>query len=80
MLNIREAFKNRGFSAEDIQEALQNAEDLRTAGYNEETVEAMCEGYLADCDSIEGEFTLEKLMMTIDSEQAFADFWEDTNA
>ena len=29
---------------------------------------------------IEGEFTLEKLMMAVDPDQAFVDFWEGTNA
>jgi hypothetical protein len=79
-LNIKEAFKNRGFDEDTLNEAMQNAEDLRAAGYNEETVEALYESYLEDGTVIEGEFTLEKLMMAVDPDQAFTDFWEETNA
>jgi hypothetical protein len=79
-LNIKEAFKNRGFDEETLTEAMQNAEDLRAAGYNEETVEALYESYLEEVTVIEGEFTVEKLMMAIDPDQAWTDFWEETNA
>lgn len=79
-MNIREALKVRGITEELIREAEQNAEDLRAAGYNEETVEALCESYLEEGTLIKGEFTIEKLMMAIDPDQAFADFWEETNA
>lgn len=79
-MNIVEAMKTRGLSEELINEASQNAEDLREAGYNEDTVEALCEAYLSEGTIINGEFTIEKLMMAIDPDQAFADFWEDTNA
>lgn len=79
-LNIREAFERKGLSEETLKEALQNAEDLRAAGYNEETVEALYESYLEEGTVIEGEFTIEKLMMAIDPEQAWTDFWEATNA
>lgn len=80
MRNIREALEARGFTEETIREAVQDAEDLRAAGYDEETVEALCESYTEDGFVIKGEFTLEKLMMAIDPDQAFADFWEATNA
>jgi hypothetical protein len=80
MRNIREALEARGFTEEAIREAVQDAEDLRAAGYDEETVEALCESYTEDGTVIKGEFTLEKLMMAIDPDQAFADFWEATNA
>lgn len=79
-LNIKEAFKDRGFDEDTLNEAMQNAEDLRAAGYNEETVEALYESYLEEGTVIEGEFTLEKLMMAVDPDQAFTDFWEETNA
>ena len=79
-LNINEAFKACGLSDEVLKEARQNADDLRAAGYNEETVEALYESYLYEGTVIEGEFTLEKLMMAVDPDQAWADFWEDTNA
>lgn len=80
-MNIREALEVRGLSAELIEEALQNVKDLREAGYDDEdTVEALCEAYLGEGTVIEGEFTLEKLMMAIDPDQAFADFWEGANA
>jgi hypothetical protein len=79
-LNIREAMKARGHNEDIIKEALQSAEDLRAAGYNEETVEAFYESYLEEGTIIEGEFTLEKMMMAIDPDQAFTDFWEETNA
>ena len=79
-MDIREAFEKRGLSAETLNEAMQTAEDLRMAGYNEETVEALYESYLEEGTVITGEFTLEKLMMAIDPDEAFADFWEETNA
>ncbi len=79
-MNIREALEVRGLTEELIKEAEQAAEDLRAAGYNEETVEALCESYLEEGTLIKGEFTLEKLMMAIDPDQAFAAFWEKTNA
>ena len=79
-MDIKEAFEKRGLSTETIKEAMQNAEDLRMAGYNEETVEALYESYLEEGTVIKGEFTLEKLMMAIDPDEAFAEFWEDTNA
>ena len=79
-LNITETLKERGYSEDIIQEAKQTANALRDAGYNEETVEALYESYLEDGTSIEGEFTIEKLLMAIDPEQAFNDFWEETNA
>lgn len=79
-MDIREALEARGLTRETINEAIQNAEDLKAAGYNNETVEAMYESYLEESTIINGEFTLEKLMMVIDPDQAFADFWEETNA
>ena len=79
-MNIREALEVRGLNEELIKEAEQSAEDLRAAGYNEETVEALCESYLEEGTLIKGEFTLEKLMMAIDPDQAFTDFWEEANA
>ncbi len=79
-LNIREAFKSKGFDEKTLNEALQNAEDLRAAGYNEETVEALYESYLEEGTVIEGEFTTEKLLQAIDSDFAWEDFWENTNA
>lgn len=79
-MDIREAFEKRGLSIETLNEAMQSAEELRAAGYDEETVEALYESYLEEGTIIEGEFTLEKLMMAIDPDQAFADFWEETNA
>lgn len=79
-MDIREALEARGLTRETINEAIQNAEDLKAAGYNNETVEAMYESYLEESTIINGEFTLEKLMMAIDPDQAFADFWEETNA
>jgi hypothetical protein len=80
MINIRETLEVRGLSAELIKEAQQSAEELRAAGYDEETVEALCESYLGESTVIKGEFTLEKLMIAIDPEEAFAEFWEETNA
>jgi hypothetical protein len=79
-MNIREALEVRGLTEELIKEAEHNAEALRAAGYNEETVEALCESYLEEGTIIKGEFTLEKLMMAIDEDQAFTEFWEGTNA
>ena len=79
-MNIREAFEKRGLTAEVFNEAMQNAEDLKSAGYNDETVEAIYESYLEEGTIIDGEFTLEKLMMAIDPDEAFAEFWEETNA
>lgn len=79
-MNIREALEVRGLNEELIKEAEQDAEALRAAGYNEETVEALCESYLEEGTLIKGEFTLEKLMMAIDPDQAFTDFWEEANA
>lgn len=79
-MNLREALEAYGIKEELIKEAEQDAEALRAAGYNEETVEALCESYLAESTVIEGEFTLEKLIMVIDPDQAFVDFWEATNA
>lgn len=79
-LNIKEAFKAKGFDDELLQEALQNAEDLRAAGYNEETVEALYESYLEEGTVIEGEVTLEKLMMAVDPDWAWEEFWENANA
>ena len=79
-MDIREAFEKRGFSAEVLKEARQNADDLRAAGYNEETIDALYESYLEEGTIIKGEFTLEKLMMAIDPDEAFVEFWEDTNA
>ena len=80
MRNIREALEARGLTEDTIQEAIQNAKDVRAAGYNEDTVKALYESYLEEGTVINGEFTLEKLMMAIDPDQAFADFWEETNA
>ena len=79
-LNIKEAFKSRGIDKKILEEALQNAEGIRAAGYNEETVEALYESYLEEGTVIKGEITLEKLMMAVDPDQAWADFWEETNA
>jgi hypothetical protein len=78
--NIREALETSGLKEELIRVAVQNAEDIREAGYNEETVEALRESYTVNGPVIEGEFTIEKLMMATDPEQAFADFWEGANA
>lgn len=79
-MDIRESLKNKGLTDELICEAIQNAEDLKAAGYNDETVEALYDSYLEEGTRIKGEFTLEKLDMSIDPDDAFADFWEDTNA
>lgn len=78
-LNIVEALKAK-YNDDTIVEALQNAEDLRAAGYNEETIEALYESYLEEGTVITGEVTLEKLMMAVDPEQAWKEFWENTNA
>jgi hypothetical protein len=80
MRNIREALEAHGLTADTICEAVQDAEDTRAAGYNEDTIKALYESYLEEGTIIKGEFTLEKLMMAIDPDQAFADFWEETNA
>jgi hypothetical protein len=80
MANIREALETRGLTEELIKEAIQDAEDIMAAGYDEETVDALIEAYLGEGTVIEGEFTLEKLMMAIDPDEAFADFWESVNA
>ena len=80
IMNIKEAFERKGLSEEILKEALHNAEDLRAAGYNEETVEALYESYLEEGTVIKGEVTLEKLMMAVDPDQAWEDFWENTNA
>ena len=80
MINLREAFEKRGLSDEVLKEAMQNAVDLRAAGYNEETVDALYESYLEEGTVIKGEFSLEKLMMSIDPDEAFIEFWEGTNA
>ena len=80
MINLREAFEKRGLSDEVLKEAIQNAVDLRAAGYNEETIDALYESYLEEGTRIKGEFTLEKLDMAIDPDEAFADFWEAVNA
>ena len=79
-MNILETLKNKGVADRQIKEAYCIAQDLKAAGYNEETVLALYESYLKESTVITGKFTIEKLLMTIDSEQAFADFWEDTNA
>jgi hypothetical protein len=79
-MNIREALNVRGLTEELINEVVQNAEELRAAGYNEETVDALCESYLEEGTIIAGKFTMEKLMMAIDPDRAFVEFWEDTNA
>lgn len=79
-MNFRETLEARGVNKEFIKEAEQDIEALRSTGYNEETVEALCESYLGESTTIKGEFTLEKLMMAIDPDLAFADFWEETNA
>ena len=79
-MDIREAFEKCGLSSEILREAMQSADDLRAAGYNEETVEALYESYLEEGTRIKGEFTLEKLDMSIDPDEAFIDFWEGTNA
>jgi hypothetical protein len=80
MANIREALETHGLTEELIKEAIQDAEDIIAAGYDEETVDALIEAYLGEGTVIEGEFTLEKLMMAIDPDEAFADFWESVNA
>lgn len=79
-LNIRETMKYRGYSDEEIECAFLSAEDLRAAGYNEETVEALYESYLEEGTVIEGEFTTEKLLQAIDPDFAWETFWEETNA
>jgi hypothetical protein len=79
-LNLREAMTARGYTEKDIEEAMLCAEDLRAAGYNEETVEALYESYLEEGTVIKGEVTLEKLMMAIDPDWAWEEFWENTNA
>lgn len=79
-LNLREAMTARGYTEKDIEEAMLCAEDLRAAGYNEETVEALYESYLEEGAVIKGEVTLEKLMMAIDPDWAWEEFWENTNA
>lgn len=79
-LNISETMKSHGYDSNTINEAFDAANGLREAGYNDETVEALYESYLEEGTVIDGEFTLEKLMMTVDPDQAWSDFWEDTNA
>ena len=79
-MDIREAFEKRGLTTEVFNEATQLAEELKAAGYNDETVAALYESYLEEGTVIKGEFTLEKLMMAIDEDQAFVEFWEGTNA
>ena len=78
--NLEESLKAKGYNTDTILEAMQNAKDLRNAGYNEDTVVALYESYLEEGITIEGEFTLEKLMQAVDPDQAWTDFWEDTNA
>ena len=79
-MDIREAFEKRGLTAEVFNEAVQHAEELKAAGYNDETISALYESYLEEGTVIKGKFTLEKLMMAIDEDQAFVEFWEGTNA
>ena len=79
-LNLRKAMESRGYSKEDIEEVFTHAEDLRSIGYTEDTVESLYENYFKESTKIEGEFTLEKLMMAIDPDFAWEDFWENTNA
>ena len=79
-MNIREALEKRCLKEELICEAVQNAKDLVEAGYDDNTVKALYESYVGEGSIIEGQFTVEKLMMTADPDQAFVDFWEDTNA
>lgn len=79
-LNISNAMVSRGYDSQSINEAFMAADGLRESGYNEETVEALFESYLEDGTVIDGSFTIEKLMMAVDPDQAWSDFWEDTNA
>ena len=79
-MNIRETLEAHGKAKEVIDEALQTVEVFKTAGYNDETINALCEAYTDEGTIIKGEFTLEKLMMAIDEDQAFNEFWEGTNA
>ena len=79
-MNIREALKSRGLTEELICEAECEANELRAAGYGEETLEALFESYADNGTIIQGSFTLEKLMMAVDPDKAFAEFWEDINA
>ena len=79
-MDIREAFEKCGLTTEVFNEATQLAEELKAAGYNDETVTALYESYLEEGTVIKGEFTLEKLMMAIDPDEAFTKFWEGTNA
>jgi hypothetical protein len=79
-LNLREVMTAHGYTEKDIEEAMLCAEDLRAAGYNEETVEALYESYLEEGTVIEGEFTTEKLLQAIDPDFAWETFWEETNA
>ena len=79
-LNMREAMKSRGYTEEEIEEVFQHADNLRAIGYNEDTVEVLYENYFKESTTIEGDFTLEKLMMAIDPDFAWEDFWENTNA
>jgi hypothetical protein len=79
-MNIREALEARGFDKAVVAEAAENADNLRAAGYNEETIEALYESYAGANVVITGEFTLEKLNMAVDPDKAFTDFWEGVNA
>lgn len=80
MKNLREALEARGASTEVITEAVDAVEAFKTAGYNDTTINALCEAYLGEGTTIKGEFTLEKLMMSIDEDKVFLEFWEGAHA
>lgn len=79
-INITEALSANGCTKQLIDEATAEAEVLRSAGFNEETVRSLCEAYAGDGDLIEGEYTLEKMMQSINPDLAWKEFWEEVNA
>lgn len=79
-LNLREAMKSRGYTEEEVDEVFQHADDLHSIGYDEETLEDLYENYFKEDTVIKGEVTLEKLMMAVDPDWAWEEFWENTNA
>ena len=86
-LNIQEEFFHYKDKITEIITSLNQRKDKpgqwlqwMNLGYNEETVEALYESYLEEGTMIKGEVTLEKLMMAVDPDWAWEDFWENTNA
>jgi hypothetical protein len=79
-LNLREAMKSRGYTEEEVDEVFQHADDLHSIGYDEDTLEDLYENYFKEDTVIKGEVTIEKLMMAVDPNWAWEEFWENTNA